>query len=165
MQRSLIVTLFSVSVLLAVGCAGSQVVQPIPDTPEAEAVVEVLNSYKDAMESKDVDAILAIASPYYHDRMGDADPETDVYYHDLEKKLAEDFEQVSNIRLDIEVLTVELEDVEDEAQVPIASVRYRYDVRYQLSMPSGEKWHNSLDINQMVLQREEDGVWRVLSGL
>ncbi len=164
-MRNAAIVLVPLALLAIVGCRGPQVAPAIPDTPEARAIIEVLESYRKAMEARDVDAILAIASRTYHDNMGSPDPETDIYFHDLDLKLAEDFEQVRRIRLDMEVLRIEMHESEIEGGPPIATVRYRYDVRYQLSMPSGEKWHNSLDVNQMMLQLEDDGAWRVLSGL
>jgi hypothetical protein len=152
--------LFVLTSFLLTACASQRAASPIPDTPEARAVLTVIESYRQAMESRDVDAILGLASRDYHDRMGSPDPETDVFFEDLEEKLAADFEDVRRIRLNIEILRIEF----DEA-APIAEVNYRYDVRYQVRMPAGDKWHNALDVNRMVLHREEDGSWRVTAGL
>ncbi len=164
-MRFSFIALLALAVAMIAGCAGRQASSPIPDTEEAREILGVIESYRSAMEARDVDAILAIASRDYLDRMGTPDPDDDIYFIDLEDKLAADFDQVRRIRLDIQVIGIELHEEATEGDGPLASVRYRYDVRYQLSMPSGEKWHNALDINEMLLRRERDGAWRVLSGL
>ena len=156
---------FVLALFVATGCTGPQVASPIPDTPEAKAIIQIIETYRSAMEARDVDAILAIASRSYLDRMGSPDPESDVYFQDLEEKLSSEFEDIRRVRLDIQVLGIDFHEEDTAGEGPLASVRYRYDVRYQLSLPSGEKWHNALDVNEMLFRKEQDGVWRVLSGL
>lgn len=160
LMRKLIIVPLTMAIVLAAACAGQRAQAPIPDTAEAREILAVMERFRAAMQDQDVDAILDIASRQYYDPMGSPDPGNDVYFEELESKLAGDFEDILQIRLDIEVLKIEFDET-----MPLATVSYRYDVRYQISMPSGDKWHNALEVNRMALQLEDDGAWRVISGL
>lgn len=140
-------------------CAGQQRPEPIPDTPDAQAVLSVLQTYREAMENLDVDTILSLASKDYADPMGTPDADDDLTYEDLRTKLEKDFADVRTLRLDLDVTRMDFGPKNETVQVT-----YRYDMRYQLALPSGDKWHNALDVNRMVLRREDDG-WKVISGL
>ena len=148
-----------VLVALSVACATTGKPPPIPDEPESKAVLDVLERYRRAMEAKDAEAILALASAEYLDDMGTAESEDDLDYEALGTKLHQDFEKVTILRLDLQILRLTFDDEKRHA-----TVDYRYDVRFQLDMPSGQKWHNALDVNRMELRREEGG-WRIVSGL
>jgi len=144
---------------LAAGCAGRQKMPPIPDTPDAKAVLAVLESYRKAMEAKDVPGILAVVSPDYHDDMGTPEAGDDLTYDDLKRKLSKDLAHLKTLRLEIDVLKLRFTDKEQ-----VAKVEYRYDLRFQTHMPSGDTWHNALDVKRMVLRREGRS-WKVVAGL
>ncbi len=146
------------ALVLVAGCAGAQV-RPIPDTPQAKAVLGVLARYRKAMVHKNVKEILAIASPDYHDDLGNADSGDDLTYAGLETKLTKDFAHLKTLRLDLEVLKMTF-----NPKQTVATVQYRYDLRFQTHMPSGDTWHNALDVKRMVV-RLEGHDWKVVSGL
>jgi hypothetical protein len=50
----------------------------LPDTPEARAVVLVLEHYRVAFKNADWDALLALASPNYHDDAGTPETADDI---------------------------------------------------------------------------------------
>lgn len=144
---------------LSSGCAGRQKLERIPDVPESQAVLDLLERYRHAMEARDVDALLALTSADYFDTRGTSDPQDDLDRRGLEAKLRADLDKVSSLRLDLEVLKLEF----DEAR-KVASLEVRYDVRYQVELPAGPKWFNELDVHRMRLRQEEGG-WRVIRGL
>lgn len=157
-MRSLFLLLVCTT-LLSGACAGRKGPDRIPDLPETSAVLALMESYRDAMRRKDVDAIVALASPRYYESLGTPQVEDDLYHADLAEKLAKDFDQVSLLKLDLEVLRVEF-----DPERTTAKVEFRYDLRFQLEMPSGRKWYNALDVNQLVLENGEQG-WKFTAGL
>ena len=145
-------------VLVLAGCAGAQV-RAVPDTPQAKAVLGVMSRYRKAMETRNIPEILAIASPDYHDDLGTEDGSDDLTYADLKPKLTKDFAHLKTLRLDMEVLKMVFNDKQT-----VATVTYRYDLRFQTHMPAGDKWHDALDVKRMVV-RLEGHQWKVVSGL
>ena len=146
------------ALVLVAGCAGAQV-RPIPDTPQAKAILGVLARYRKAMVHKNVKEILAVASPDYHDDLGSEDPGDDLTYKDLGPKLEKDFASLKTLRLDMEVLKMTF-----NPKQTVATVEYRYDLRFQTHMASGDTWHDALEVKRMVV-RLEGHAWKVVSGL
>src|SRR2546430_14564820 len=75
----------------------------IRDDPQNRAVLQVLASYKQAMEARDANALLSLAAPGYFDR-GDPSRPTDP--HDLEglrKSVPRDFTGVGALQLVIAI--------------------------------------------------------------
>jgi hypothetical protein len=60
----------------------------LPDTPEARAIVEVLERYRVAFKNADGDALLALASPSYYDDAGTPGSEDDIDRGGLAASLA-----------------------------------------------------------------------------
>lgn len=146
------------ALVLAAGCATARP-RPVPDTPQAKAVIAVLARYRKAMEERNVDGILAVVSPDYHDDMGTPDLNDDLNYDGLKAKLTKTFAHLKTLRLDMEVIRMVF-----NKQQTVAKVDYRYSLRFQTHMPSGDRWHDSLDIKRMVV-RLEGHQWKVVSGL
>ncbi|RMG10427.1 MAG: hypothetical protein D6729_19525 [Deltaproteobacteria bacterium] len=155
-MRRLVLTL---CLLLAAACATAGRPRPLPDEPETKAVLDVLEAYRRALEAKDMEGLLRLVSREYLDDLGTPESDDDIDYDALPQKLARDFEKVTALRVDLQVLRMRFDDEKRHA-----TVDYRYDVRFQLSMPSGQKWHNALDVNRMELKREGT-TWKITRGL
>ncbi|MDF1565392.1 MAG: hypothetical protein P1V51_20310 [Deltaproteobacteria bacterium] len=155
--RTLLLALAIVTLLPA--CTGGRKNQRIPRGPQSEAVLELLESYRHAMEARDVDAILSLTSPDYLDGRGSLDPSDDLDRAGLKAKLEAEMARITALKLSLEVLKLEFDEGKE-----VAALELRYDLRFQLEMPAGSSWHNEINVHQMKLRREEAG-WRVIGGL
>jgi len=129
----------------------------VRDDPQNRAVLQVLASYKQAMEARDANALLSLAAPGYFDK-GDPTRPTDP--HDLEglrKSVPRDFNGVKALKLDIDVRNLTING--DQAQVDYFGV-----MRYAVALPNGEKWFTESDDQRMKFVKV-DGDWKIASGM
>ena len=129
----------------------------IKDTPDTRGVVATIDSYRQAAERRDANAVLALVSPKYFDDAGTPDPGDDVDYSQLRARLTEDYGKISTMRLDIGVRKIDVEGDRAAAYV-------FYDERYRIRTGTGEVPKQASDIHRMQLVRE-NGSWRFVSGL
>jgi len=153
-----------VAVALAVltplaGCTGAKRIPgtEIRDTPDARAIVAVIDSYRQAAERRDAAGVLALVSESYFDDAGTADPSDDIDYLQLKQRLPEHFRKLSAVRLNIGVREIEV-----KGERAIANVFY--DGHYRVSTASGEASKSTSDVSQMHFVREF-GTWKIVSGL
>lgn len=129
----------------------------VRDDPQNRAVLQVLATYKQAMEARDANTLLSLAAPGYFDR-GDPTRPTDP--HDLEglrKTVPRDFNGVKALKLDIDVRNLTING--DQAQVDFFGV-----MRYAVALPNGEKWFTESDDQRMKFVKV-DGDWKIASGM
>ena len=129
----------------------------VRDDPQNRAVLQVLATYKQAMEARDATTLLSLAAPGYFDK-GDPTRPTDP--HDLEglrKTVPRDFNGVKALKLDIDVRNLTING--DQAQVDFFGV-----MRYAVALPNGEKWFTESDDQRMKFVKV-DGDWKIASGM
>jgi hypothetical protein len=134
----------------------------VEDTAENRQLVDLMDQYKQALENKDLKAILALASPKYYDNSGTPDPKDDINFDGLEAFLNEHLSKIQAAQIDFFIQRI----VEDEESEGKTFIEYRYHSRYQIKMPSGEEqWHADPDVFDRLTLIKEGGAWRILSGL
>lgn len=152
--------LIILSSLLAFGC-GPKLIPglgiELKDTPDHRALLQVLDSFAQAYESKNIDSLVGLASKNFFETSGSTETDDDYNYDGLRKHFTEHFKLVDKIKLEMQLKNVQV--TEDEA-----TVDYRYVTRYLMKLPSGDKWKLTDDVNRMKLAREEGG-WKILSGM
>jgi ketosteroid isomerase-like protein len=129
----------------------------IRDTPDARAIVDVIDTYRQATERRDAPAVLALVSQSYFDDAGTADPADDVDYVQLKQLLPTHFQKLAAVRLGIGVREVQVKG--DRA---LANVFY--DSHYRVATATGEAAKQNSDVSQMHFVRE-DKAWKIVSGL
>ncbi len=144
----------------------------IPDTPENRKVLQVFMNYVQAVKKNDVDAILNLASRNYHDNYGTATAEDDVDYDALERFLKSDsYRKIMEVRP-----IIKIKDFEVYPEKGLAEVYYFYEIRAKKKMAiprekesilqkEDETWVKTSDDMLLVLKKEGDGVWRIVSGM
>ncbi len=148
--------LLAASTILA--CAGRRIPgTDIQDTSDTRAIVAAIDSYRRAAEQRDTSAVLALVSPKYFDDAGTPDPADDIDYQRLQKRISEDYKNVTALRLDIAVKNVNVDGDEAAAYV-------FYDEYYRIATRAGEVAKQASDSHRMRFIRE-GGAWRFLSGL
>ncbi|HWE22754.1 MAG TPA: nuclear transport factor 2 family protein [Myxococcales bacterium] len=129
----------------------------IPDEPENRAVLQVLAQYKQAMESRDPNQLLALAAPDYFDTVNSSRPNDPRDLEGLRRTLPKDFTGVRALRLDIDIRNLVIKG--DQAQVDYFGV-----MRYALAVPNGEKWFTESDDQRMKFVRV-GSEWKISSGM
>jgi SnoaL-like domain len=151
-----ILGLFAVAALLA--CTHAVIPGTnVPDDPQNRAVLEVLARYKQAMEARDPDALLALAAPDYFDRTNSNRPNEPRDIEGLRRTLPRDFTGVRALKLDIDIRKLTIQG--DRAQVDYFGV-----MRYAIAVPNGEKWFTESDDERMKFVRVGDE-WKISSGM
>ena len=129
----------------------------VADTRENREVVEVLGKYKMAAEAKDVDALMQLVSTDYFDVAIPGKGRDARDYSQLKAALQQSFEKMKTLKLEMHLRDVKV--VGDQANVDYFAIS-----RYDLVLPSGEKWFTDSDDARLKLQRQQ-GQWKIVSGL
>jgi hypothetical protein len=128
----------------------------IHDTPDTRAIADALEAYRQAMEKRDPQAVLALVAPSYFDNSGSTDPGEGVDRAGLEKRL-EDLSSITALRLELTIRDIRAKEGKGEAEV-------FFDQYYRVNTPSGPVARHDADVHRMTLQKIE-GAWKFTSGL
>ena len=162
MTRRALVLTAAVAAVLAL-CACEPKVIPgtqIKDTPETRALASLVNEkYRRAMELRDAEAILSMASPRFHESNGTGTPRDDYNFDGLKKRLADKFKRLKAVTL--EIVLIDIDVAEDGLK---ATVKYHYFLKYLVQYPNEERWETQSEDAQMLFALE-NGEWKVTSGL
>lgn len=168
MKKIMLVLVFCLALL--VSACGPKNIQgtDIPDNEENRAVLNVFKEYTEAVQSKDVDKILATVSEEYYDTNGTEKGEDDVDYKALKAFLqTEDFKKI--LEIDLIFIVKELSVSGDSAKL-----LFYYETRFKqedteqkkrsLLNQTNEKWTKMSDVNLMVFKKV-DGKWKIIAGV
>lgn len=128
----------------------------VPDTPDHRQLIAVMEKFQQAYEQKDVEGIVQLASRDFFDTCGTADTADDYDLEGLRRHFTEHFQ-----KLEKPALTITLKEVKIENDQ--ATIDYHFLARYQMKLPSGDRWQVTDDLQRMKLVRE-NGTWKVVSG-
>lgn len=161
MRTTTTLALLPLLAMLALGCQPKRIPGisiALKDTPDHRAIVDLVEQYRRAVESKDIDALLALADERFYEDSGTPETEDDYNYQGLREHFEQHFEHLGEVQLNIILKDVEVSG--DQADVD-----YRYVARYRMDLPSGEKWRVIDEVNRLELVRQGEGPdWKVKSG-
>jgi hypothetical protein len=126
----------------------------VADNAGNRAVIAFCERYRKAVENKDVNGLLSMASQSYHDDAGTPDPSDDVRHPDLAQFLQQTLQGAGPIRYEMRYRKIETSGRNIRVTVLFAA-SYR--------VPSGEERRTVSD-NVLELERVEDG-FAILSGM
>jgi hypothetical protein len=129
----------------------------IEATRDNEAIAGVVQAYRDAMEKRDADAVLALVAPTYYDAAGTPDPTDDLDRGRLEATLREDLAKAEGVRMEFTLRKIEVKGEEAFAEV-------FYDSYYRVQTPAGAIPRRDSDVHRLQLKRL-GGAWKIASGL
>ncbi len=129
----------------------------IKDSPDTRAIAGVIETYRQAVEKRDAEAILALAAPDYFDNSGTTDPADDVDRVGLAKRL-EELQKVTDVRLLVAARGIEVVN-DHEAHAEVA-----FDQFYRVATANGPVARHDTDIHRFTF-RKVDGRWMFTSGL
>lgn len=130
----------------------------IRDTDDNRAIIEVLFKLRDAMQARDVNAVMALVSPDYFEDNGTPNQQDDYGAEELQNHILPKSFSVAkemHVTFDVHAVTVE----EEHAFADI-----RYHSRAFLELPAGSKWDSHKDFNRVKFERKNE-VWLIVAGL
>ena len=130
----------------------------IEDTGDNREVVEFIERYRLAIESRNTSALLALASKNYFDDMGTPGGRDDIDYDGLKQALERLREEVLGARYQISYRAVTF-DTQSRVLVDML-----YTGWFRVNTNDGPVWKRRLEPHRIVLARE-DGQLRILSGM
>jgi hypothetical protein len=153
------------TVLLMLGLGALSACEPalipntrIEDTGDNREVVEFVEKYRLAVESRNSNALLALASPNYFDDMGTPAGNDDIDYDGLKEGLGRLREEILGARYQISYRAVTM-DTESRVLVDML-----YTGWFRINTSEGPVWKRRLEPHRIVLARE-DGHLRIVSGM
>jgi len=143
----------------AAGCARDKIPNTrVDDTAENREVVEFVEKYRAAVETRDVVALTGMASKSYFDDMGTPAGEDDVDYDALVVGLGRLREEVIAARYQISYRGVTYTPTER------VLVDLLYTGWFKVNTTEGPQWRRRLEPHRIVLAREGDQL-RIVSGM
>lgn len=148
------------------GCVRKIPGTEIDDNADSRAILDVMTAYRAAVEQRNPQALIDLADPAFRDDGGSATPDDDLDYQTLYTSLAQRFQRIEDVRLDMNVRRMEFDEGTEAARVT-----YTYTLSFKMPSLSG-RTQTDTDIKQMVLKRSasESGAkakarWRIVSGI
>ncbi len=155
-----LIPLVSILVLALTGCSPKKIPgTDLDDTSETRAVIDVLQKYRQAVESKNTTALMQLTDESFRDDGGSSAPDDDLDYASLPAKLAQRLSKISDLRLDVTVRRIEF-----DSEEKMARVTYSYQLSFKMPEYS-TRTQSENDIKQMLLKRVGDQEWKITSGI
>lgn len=160
--------LFRSAVLAAALASGCAAVPVIPGTHVADsrvnrAVLETCEQYRHALEDRDADTLLALASKDYFEDSGTPKAEDDYGYEGLRQVITTRLAALKSVRYNIDYRGMK-QSTERLAKGTRVAVDVRYDASYQIATELGDRWERKQNEKRMEL--EFDGQkWLFVAGM
>jgi len=136
--------------LLGGGCSKMYIPNTdVEDTDENRKIVEFCEVYRRAVERKDIESLVALASKQYYEDGGNVDASDDIDYAGLREYLRGKFDEARGIRYEIRYRRVS----QDEEFI---LVDYTYSGSVRLPSQDGEQWKSTVEENRLELVATED---------
>ena len=160
MRRALTTVALGAFLLAASGCQKNIPNTTVADTPANRAVITFMENYRNAVESRDVGALLAMAHPQYLDDNGTPIGDDDIDYRELRSKFGRWRERVTDVRYEIKYRTITRE-------MDRVNIAYRYSASFRIAYDEeDQRWSRRIGENQLVLLYDDiEGPYYVLSGM
>jgi len=170
--RSPALLLAALVAVLAAACGSQAVTIPetnIPDTPANRQIIETVERYRVAVESKDIAALLLMASEGYREDAGTPSGRDDYGYEGLREVLQTRFKKATDIRYALRYVSVyrRCKQGNDPASNDgcRAYVDVLIDASFSIDSSTGGTMRPDMrDQNQLVLEWNGDR-WLFLSGM
>jgi hypothetical protein len=156
-----------IRVLVLLGClsgvpacsGGSSYIKgtQVSDTSDNRAILGVVEKYRLAVERRDAQSLVGMASKNYWEDGGTPGPEDDYGYEGLQEVLAGRLQRADDVRYTMKYLKV-------RRQGNRAFVQVMVDASYTVKTATGEERKDHRDQNELVLEWDGDR-WLFLSGM
>ena len=130
----------------------------IEDNDDTRAILQVMEQYRVAIEARDAQGVLRLVSPSFRDDGGTSRPEDRVDYADLQKRLPVELAKLDDVKLDLTVRKIEIEQATNTA-----SAVYTYNLSFRMPQLSNKPQSES-EIKKMWFKRDGKQ-WKIASGM
>ena len=136
----------------ATGCSKTYIPNTdLSDSEENRKLVDFCESYRHAVERKNVVDLIKLASPDYYEDGGNVDASDDMDYAGLQEYLTNKFQDAKSIRYEIRYRRVTKE--RDRIFVD-----YTYSASFRIPTPKGgDQWQRKVDDNRLELVKKDEG--------
>ena len=143
------------------GCAHRDVIPGtnVVDNEVNRAIVKTVEDYRQAIESRDVDRLLMLASDRYSEDSGTPRTDDDYRYEGLKHVLTTRLSRVRSIRYTIQYRNIRMVS-DNEAEVEV-----HLNGSFELMSENGERYRNIDDFHHFMLERTAKDRWKFLSGM
>ena len=142
------------------GCINSTLpMTDIPDNENTRAIHAKVVAYKEAMEARDVDAIMALVSHRYYENGGTTETDRDDYGYEQLRDVV-----LPRLRQNVKALQYQVIFRRIEVEETQAFADYEFFSRFLYVEGGREAWDQNNDFNRLTF-RMEDGEWMIVAGL
>ena len=142
------------------GCMGATLpMTDIPDTDETRAIHSKVLAYKEAMEARDIDAIMALVSHRYYENGGTTETDRDDYGYERLRD-----EVIPKLRQNVRALQFQVIFRRIEVEENRAFADYEFFSRFLYVEGGREAWEQNNDFNRLEFALE-GGEWMIVAGL
>jgi hypothetical protein len=157
-MRTYLIAALAVISMLGSACAPRRIPgTDIDDTEESRAILGVMETYRQALEAKNPDAVMALIDPNFQDNSGTTTPADDLNFKNLRGVLADRFGKVSDLRVTFEVKRIEFKQENARAV-------FTYNSAFKLPGMTQKALGDS-ELEEMTFKRADEGKWRITSGI
>ncbi len=156
MQKLFLTAILSIA---ATACSPSYIPNTdVEDTSENKKVISFCEEYRHAVEEKDVNKLLKLASPRYFEDGGNTNPDDDMDFDGLKDYLTSTFVKTQTIRYEIRYRKVTFSENKK------VFVEYSYSASYRIPGLKGEEWKHTVADNRLELAQEGDS-FKITAGM
>ena len=144
----------------ALGCSTAYIPNTdVEDTSENRKVINFCEKYRRAVEERDVEGLVAMASTRYFETGGNAKPTDDIDYNGLRQYLTTKFKQTKAIRYEIRYHRIT-----EKEESHVLYVDFTYTASFQIPTSKGDVWNRAVRDDRLQLVREGDS-FKILAGM
>jgi hypothetical protein len=145
--------------LVLLACGARQIPNTdVEDTELNRDVIRFCETYRKAVERRNVGLLLQMADPRYYEDGGNIDPTDDLDYEGLGQYLKDQFQQTKAIRYEIRYRRV------SRGRADNIQVDFTYSASYKIPTEQGDVWRRTVADNRLVLVPHKE-TYRILSGM
>jgi hypothetical protein len=132
--------------LFASACITPRVIAgtKVTDSKENRDLIEVCERYRHALEDRDAETLLQLASPQYFEDSGTPKADDDYGYEGLKQVINTRLAALKSVRYSVEYRNIEVKNNR-------ASVDIRYDASYQIGTSLGDRWERKQNEKRLTL--------------
>jgi hypothetical protein len=143
--------------LAALGCSTHYIRgTSIPANEDTEAIISVMEKYRNALIAKDAPGVVKLLAPDFHDDAGTADPSDDISLANAQKVLGDRLAKITDFDLEIDVKGIDVKEGHAEA-------KYYYTEHFRIPSLTTNAQSES-DSKKMTLVKVGNE-WKISSGI
>jgi len=159
-MRAKLLLILALLALVGTGCSQQLIPNTdVVDTPENRKVVEFCETYRRAVERREIGVLFSLAHSKYYENGGNIDASDDIDYAGLKTFFRERFSGTKGIRYEIRYRRIQ------SGPSGTVFVDYTYSASYKIPTDDGnEGWHRQVADNRLELVPNKDS-FLILSGM